>query len=79
MASLNSILLVVLLSKYKHNYIHFEGADDLKGKFLQHCGEPGKKVVESDILMNLFILIKQAKHEMKNGDPNVSLKTNIFI
>ena len=31
-----------------------------------------KKAGESDIVMNLFILVRQAEHEMKNGDPNVS-------
>ena len=32
----------------------------------------GKKAGESDVLMSLFILVRQAEHEMKNGDPNVS-------
>ena len=31
-----------------------------------------KKEGESDIVMNLFLLVLQAEHEMKNGDPNVS-------
>jgi hypothetical protein len=38
-----------------------------------------KKVGESDIVMNLFILVRQAEHEMKNGDPNVSTGKTIFF
>ena len=47
------------------------GVDDLKGKLLQQR-TLGKKNGEADILMNLFILARQAEHEMKNGDPIVS-------
>ena len=65
---------VFLSNKYfkiQHFYWFWIGADDLKGKILQHRGGPGRKAGEADILMNLFILVRQAEHEMKNGDPNV--------
>ena len=55
----------------KYNLTYTLGADDLKGKLLQQR-TLGKKNGESDILMNLFILARQAEHEMKNGDPIVS-------
>ena len=60
------------------SYCFLKGADDLKGKILQHRGGPGRKAGESDILMNLFILVRQAEHEMKNGDPNVCSNSIIY-
>ena len=63
-----SVFLLIIRQK---NII--SGADDLKGKILQQRAT-GKKNGESDILMNLFILARQAEHEMKNGDPIVSPK-----
>ena len=50
----------------------FSAGEDLKGHILKHRGTT-KKTAESTILMNLFILVRQAEHEMKNGDPNVSV------
>ena len=47
------------------------GAEDLKGKIGLGTRGTGKKTGEADILMGLFILVRQAEHEMKNGDPNV--------
>ena len=45
--------------------------DELKRQMLSR-NATRKKTGESDIVMNVFILVRQAEHEMKNGDPNVS-------
>lgn len=62
------------------NTFVFLGAEDLKGKILKHRGTRKKTFrQESDILMGLFILVRQAEHEMKNGDPNVCTKNKSSI
>ena len=49
----------------------FSGVEDLKGHILKRRGSKTKKTGESAILMGLFILVRQAEHEIKNGNPSV--------